>query len=69
VQLHDGYSYGAESKEDEIGRTCGTLGEQENSYWVLVKESEEKRPFWRPTRRWEDNINMDRKEIGCEGVD
>ena len=23
-----------------------------------------KRPLWRPRRRWEDNIRMDRKQIG-----
>ena len=30
---------------------------------------EGKRPFGRPRRRWEDNIKMDRQEVGCGGMD
>ena len=30
---------------------------------------EGKRPLWRPRRRWEDDIEMDLQEVGCEGVD
>jgi hypothetical protein len=26
---------------------------------VMVGKPEEKRPLWRPRRRWEDNIKMD----------
>jgi len=29
-----------------------------------VGETEEERPFWRPRRRWEDNIKMDLQEVG-----
>jgi hypothetical protein len=28
-----------------------------------------KRPLGRPRRRWMDNINMNLREIGCDGVD
>ena len=28
-----------------------------------------KRPPARPRRRWEDNIKMDLKEVGCESID
>jgi len=28
-----------------------------------------KRPLGRPRRRWEDNIRVDLREIGWEGVD
>ena len=31
---------------------------------VLVGKPEGKRPFGRPTRRWEDNIKMDLQEVG-----
>jgi hypothetical protein len=31
---------------------------------VLVGRTEGKRPFGRPRRRWEDNIRMDRREVG-----
>jgi hypothetical protein len=31
--------------------------------WVLVGKPEGKRPLGRTIRRWEDNINMDLREI------
>jgi len=34
-----------------------------------VGKLKEKRPLARPRRRWEDNINMDLQELGCEGTD
>jgi 3-oxoacyl-ACP reductase-like protein len=36
---------------------------------VLVGKPEVKSPVGRPRRRWEDNIKMDLKEVGCEGMD
>ena len=30
---------------------------------------EGKRPLGRPRRRWEDNIKMDFKEVGCGSMD
>jgi hypothetical protein len=36
---------------------------------MLVGKSERKRPLGRPRRRWEDNIRIDVREIGWEGVD
>ena len=30
---------------------------------------ERKRPLKRPRRRWEDNIKMDPREVGCGGID
>jgi len=38
-------------------------------YRVLVWKTEEKRPLGRPRRRWEDNIRMDIREVGCGCVD
>ena len=38
-------------------------------YRILVGESEGKRPLGRPSRRREDNIKMDLKEVGCGGMD
>ena len=32
-------------------------------------EPEGKRPLGRPTHRWEDNIKMDLREVGCGGMD
>jgi hypothetical protein len=34
----------------------------------LVGRTEGKRPFGRPRCRWEDNINMDLREIGIGGA-
>jgi hypothetical protein len=34
-------------------------------YRVLVEKPEGKRPLGRPRRRWEDNIKMNSKEVGC----
>ena len=30
---------------------------------------ENKRPLWRPRRRWEDNIKMNLKEVDCDPRD
>jgi hypothetical protein len=35
----------------------------------LVAKPEGKRPLGKPRLRWEDNIRMDLREIGREGVD
>jgi hypothetical protein len=37
-------------------------------YKVLVGRPKGKRPLGRPRRRWEDNIKMDLREIGVDGV-
>jgi hypothetical protein len=37
-------------------------------YRVLVGKPEGKRPLGRPRRRWEDNINLDLREIGINGA-
>jgi hypothetical protein len=34
-----------------------------------VGKPEGKKPLGRPTRRWEDNIKMDLREIGWDGMD
>jgi hypothetical protein len=35
----------------------------------LVGKPEGKRPLGRPRRRWDDNIRLDLREIGWEGMD
>jgi hypothetical protein len=44
------------------------MGEGTGVYRVLVGRPECKRPPGRPRRRWEDNIKMDLREIGIDGV-
>ena len=40
-----------------------------NADRVLVGKPESKRPLGRPRRRWEDNIKMYLREVGCDPRD
>jgi len=40
------------------------MGEGRGVHRVLVGKPEGKRPLGRPRRRWEDNINLDLREVG-----
>jgi len=40
--------------------------ERRGTYRGMVRKPEGKRAFWRPRRRWENNIITDIKEIGWE---
>jgi hypothetical protein len=44
-------------------------GKMRNAYKIFFGKTEGKRPFGRSRRRCEDNIRMDLKEMGWEGVD
>jgi hypothetical protein len=39
------------------------------AYRILVGKPERKRPLGRPRRRWVDNIKMDLRVIGWDGMD
>jgi hypothetical protein len=39
-----------------------------NAYIILIGKPGRKR-LQRPRRRWEDNIKMNLKKIGCQNVD
>jgi hypothetical protein len=43
-------------------------GEGSGVYRVLVGRPKGKRPLGRPRCSWEDNIKMDLREIGIDGV-
>jgi hypothetical protein len=45
------------------------MGAKRNTYRILVGKPEGKRPLGRPRRRWMDNIKIDLREIGWNGMD
>jgi hypothetical protein len=45
------------------------MGERRGIYRVLVRIPEGNRPLERSRHRWEDNIRMDLKEVGCGSMD
>jgi hypothetical protein len=46
------------------------IGEKRNAYRILMGNPDGKRPLGRPEkRRWVDNIKMDLREIGWDGMD
>jgi hypothetical protein len=45
------------------------MRETRNAYRILVGKPEEKTPLGRPRRRWVDNITIDPRDIGWDGVD
>jgi hypothetical protein len=60
---------GDKIEKNVIGGACSTYGEDQGVYRVLVGKTEGKRPLGRPRLRWEDNIKMYLKEVGCGGMD
>jgi hypothetical protein len=53
----------------KMRRACSTNGGEEEACRILVGKPERKRPLRRPRRGWVDNMNMDIREIGWDGVD
>jgi len=48
---------------------CSTYEERRGVCRVFVGKPERKRPLGRPRRRWEDNIKMALREVGCGDMD
>jgi hypothetical protein len=52
-----------------VGTTCSKNGEKRTVYRILVGKPEGKKPLGRPRCRFLDNIKMDLRDIGWDGVD
>jgi len=73
-ELNDLYSLSSiarviKSRRMRWARHVARIGEGRCLYRILVGKPEGKRLLGRPRRRWEDNIKMDLREVGCEGMD
>jgi hypothetical protein len=62
------YYFGDQIKEEKTGTACRAHGD-EKCVKNFDRNSEGKRPVGIYRRRWMDNIKMDLREIGWEGVD
>jgi hypothetical protein len=51
-----------------VGVACSTCGEGRSVYRVFVGRPKGKRPLGRHRHRWENNIKVDLREIGIDGV-
>ncbi|PNF43455.1 hypothetical protein B7P43_G11492 [Cryptotermes secundus] len=45
------------------------MGERQNAHRILMGKPKREKPLGRPRRRWVDNIKMDLREIGWDGMD
>jgi hypothetical protein len=63
------YCAGDKIERNEMGGACNAYGGRRGVYRVLVRKPGGKRPLGRPRRRWEVNIKMDLREVGCGGMD
>jgi hypothetical protein len=52
-----------------MGGNVECVGEGRDVHRVMVGKPDRKRPLGRPRCRWEDNIKMDLREVGCGGMD
>jgi hypothetical protein len=57
-------SLGDQVNKTEIGTACSTYEKRRCAYRALVEKPEGRRPLGSPRRRWQDNIEMDLREVG-----
>ena len=74
AELHALYSSsniirGLKSRRVRWAGHVARMEQSRNAYRVLLGKSEGKRPLGRPRRRWEDNIKINLRELGCDPGD
>ena len=52
-----------------MGGACSAYGGQQSGLQGFMGKYEGKRPLGRRRLRWEDNIKMDLKDVGCGVMD
>jgi hypothetical protein len=57
------------SRRLRLARQVARMGEKRSAYRILMGKPEGKRPLGTPGRRWVNNIKIDLREIGLDGVD
>jgi hypothetical protein len=57
------------SRRMRLAGRVARIGEGRGVYRFLVGKPEGRRPLGRPRRRWEDNIRMGLREVGCGCLD
>jgi hypothetical protein len=73
-ELHNLYSFQNKIRTIRSRRMrraghAARMEEKRNAYRILVGKPEGKRPLGRSRRRWADNIKMDLRETGWDGVE
>jgi hypothetical protein len=57
------------SRRMRLAGHVGRMGAKRNAYRILLGKPEGKTPLGRPKCKWVDNIKMDLREVGWDGVD
>jgi hypothetical protein len=57
------------SRRMRLAGHVARMVEKRNAYRILVGKPKAKRQLGRPRRRWVENIKMDLREIGRDGMD
>jgi hypothetical protein len=52
-----------------MGRVCSTHWRKKKAYRILLRKSQGKSLLKRPRRRWEDNNQMNFREIEWDGME